>query len=158
MPNSWRVVRMDLITGRDDLVGPLRQAVRREARPVVTAVRAAWLSVEVSSTRGGTARPVRSTALRRRTAAATGVEFTPSGARISVNAEQIDPVYGRSLMWYLNASGRRPWRHPIFGRRATSRDWTVQRGQQVFFSTVAAHEPAFRAAAELAMEEVARQY
>lgn len=158
MPSGWRVISAELRTrGRMDLQRSLRAAVQREGEPTVSAVRAAWLGIEVSSSRGGVARPDRSTSLRARVAAATRLQATPTGIRITVAASRVDPVYGRSLPWYLNASGR-PWRHPIFGRRATSRDWAVQRGESVFFTTINAHAPAFRAAIERAMEETARQF
>jgi hypothetical protein len=156
MPGSWSA-RVTIITGTDDLIGPPRAAVRRQARPVVDAVKAAWMRVDVTSTRGGLARPVRHTGLRARVAAATGLTFTPDGVNITVSDHGVDPLYGRSLTWYLNGSGR-PWRHPIFGRRARSQDWTVQHGQEVFFSTVERHAPEFRAAVERGMEQVAAIY
>lgn len=159
MPRSWEVVSVELINrGRGDLVGPLRTAVRREGRPTVAAVKAAWLTVEVSSSRGGTARPDRSTGLRARVSAATRLSITSTGIRIAVSANAVDPRYGKSLTWYLNGSGRRPWRHPVFGRRTRPSDWAVQRGQEVFFSTVGAHTPAFRAAIAAAMEQVAAEW
>lgn len=157
---SWQVVSMTLREGgRGDLVGPLRRAVRVQGQPTVAAVRAAWLSVEVTSSRGGTARPDRSTGLRARVAAATTIGITQTGVRIVVRDRQVDPVYGRSLAWYLTAHGR-PWRHPVFGRRTRGggRDWQVQRGQPVFFNTITAHAPMFRQGIERAMEEVARTW
>jgi hypothetical protein len=155
---TWRVMSMNIVQrGRADLVGPLRAAVRREGEPTLAAVRAAWMSVDVSSTRGGTARPDRSTQLRARVAAATFVQITPTGIRIALRPSQVDPAYGRSLPWYLSAYGR-PWRHPVFGRRTRRQDWQVQRGQPVFFGTITAHAPAFRAGIERAMEQVAREF
>ena len=155
---SWRIVSIEISNrGRGDLVGPLRAAVRREGEPTVAAVRAAWMSIEVQSSRGGDARPRRSTHLRARVAAATFVQITPTGIRIAVRASQVDPRYGRSLPWYLNASGR-PWRHPVFGRRANRQDWQVEVGRPVFFGTIGAHAPAFRAGIERAMEQVAREF
>lgn len=155
---SWEVVSSQIISsGHGDLIGPLRTAIRREGTPTVSAVRAAWLTVDVTSSRGGTARPDESTNLRARVAAATRLSITSTGIRITVNGDAVDPRYGRSLVWYLNGSGR-PWRHPIFGRRARSQDWAVQRGQEVLFSTVEAHAPAFRAGIARAMEEVAARW
>jgi hypothetical protein len=150
---SWEVVSMEIVShGRGDLIGPLRTAIRREGAPTIAAVKAAWLSVEVSSTRGGTARPDRSTGLRARVSAATKLSITSTGIRVTVTERAVDPRYGKALTWYLDASGRRPWRHPVFGHRHT---WTTQRGQEVFFSTIDAHAPAFRAAIAAAMEVVA---
>lgn len=155
---TWRVVSMDIVSrGRGDLVGPLRAAVRREGEPTVAAVRAAWMSIEVQSSRGGTARPDRSTHLRARAAAATFVQITPTGIRIAVRPSQVDPRYGRSLPWYLSGYGR-AWRHPVFGRRTRRQDWQVNVGQPVFFGTISARAPAFRAGIERAMEQVAREF
>lgn len=155
---SWEVVSSQLISsGHGDLVGPLRTAIRREGVPTVAAVRAAWLTVDVTSSRGGTARPDTSTHLRARVAAATRLSITSTGIRIEVNGNAVGG-YGRSLAWYLNGSGRRPWRHPIFGRRSRPQDWAQQRGQEVLFSTVGAHAPAFRAGIARAMEEVAARW
>jgi hypothetical protein len=158
MPESWRVLSDTLITGnRGDLRRGLVDAVRREGEPTVRAVRAGWLSIEVASSRGGHVRPDVSTGLRQRVAAATRVTATRTGVQITVNGRAIDPAYGSALAWYLNASGR-PWRHPVFGRRANANDWQVQRGREVFFSTVRAHQPTFRAAIAAAMERTAREF
>ena len=152
---TWEMTSFEIQSrGRGDLIGPLRAAIRREGRPTVNAVQAAWLTVDVSSSRGGTARPDRSTGLRRRVSAATRLAITGTGIRIVVNTAAVDPRYGKALTWYLDARGK-PWRHPIFGRRARGRDWATQRGQEVFFSTIDAHAPAFRAAIDRAMEDVA---
>jgi hypothetical protein len=134
------------------------QAVRREGQPALEAVRRAWLSVRVTSSRSGHIRPDRSTGLRARVAAATRIAATSTGVRIVVDGRKIDPVYGNSLAWYLNDSGRRPWRHPVFGRRDRSQDWQQQRGQKTFFTTLNAHAPQFRSAIERAMEDVARRF
>jgi hypothetical protein len=156
MPASpWRLLSEQLVAGgRVDLQRELSRAVRQEGDPTVRAVRAAWLSIEVTSSRGGTVAPDVSTGLRRRVAAATGVSATKTGVRVTVSGRMIDPVYGTALAWYLNASGR-PWRHPVFGRRDT---WVEQRGREVFFSTVRARQPAFRAAIAAAMESTARKF
>jgi hypothetical protein len=156
--SPWRVLNEQLVTtGNVDLQRDLTRAVRAEGTPTLAAVRSAWLSIEVTSDRGGKVRPDTSTRLRWRTALATRIAATPKGVSITVNGRAIDPIYGNTLAWYLNASGR-PWRHPIFGRRANSADWAVQRGQEVFFSTVRARQPAFRAAIEAAMESTARRF
>lgn len=159
MPSpTWRVLSAELVTrGRVDLQRDLRQAVRREGEPAVAAVRAAIMAVDVTSSKGGTARPDRSTGLRARVAAATKVQATTTGVKITVNGRQVDLVYGKSLAWYLAAT-RRPWRHPVFGRRANPADWQVQQGQPVFFPTLDAHRPAFRAAILRAMEDTARRF
>jgi len=152
---GWEIVNVRVTQGRRDLVGPLRVEIRREARPAVAAVRAAWMSIDVQSSRGGTARPQRSTHLRARVAAATTSDATPTGVRISVRPSEVDPRYGGSLPLYLNATSAWPWRHPVFGGRAR---WQVQSGRPVFFGTISAREPRFRAGAERGMEQVAREF
>ncbi len=155
---SWRVASATLITrGRIDLQRDLTRAVRREGAPTVAAVRAAWLSVDVTSSRGGVTPPDVSTRLRARVAAATRLEITRMGVRVVVSPGRVDPRYGRSLTWYLNASGR-PWRHPVFGRRENPQDWQEQAGQEVFYRTINGRVPLFRAAIEAAMEETARNF
>jgi hypothetical protein len=144
--------------GRGDLQRKLNRAIRRQGGPALTAVRAAWLTVDVQSEKGGRVRPDRSTGLRRRTAAATRISVLQRGVSIQVKGSRIDPGYGRSLAWYLNGSpGRRPWRHPVFGRRENPNDWQQQRGQEVFFSTLRRHERDFRAAVDRAMETTAKE-
>lgn len=154
MAQSWRVVSAELKTrGRADLSKGLRESVRREGAVALRDVQAAWLTVDVTSSRGGG----KSSGLRARVSAATRIQTTMTGVRITVAAARVDPVYGRTLPWYLNANGR-PWRHPIFGRRDNPSDWAVQRGEEVFFSTIGRHAPGFRAGIQRAMEEVAARY
>jgi hypothetical protein len=157
---SWSVLSAELKTrGRLDLKRDLTRAVRAEGQPAVAAVQAAWRSVQVTgSSRGGTAHPDVSRGLRGRVAAASRVQATQAGVRITVDGKKVDPVYGNSLAWYLNGSGRRPWRHPVFGRTANPQDWQQQQGQEVFFQTLREHGPRFRAAIERAMEETARNF
>ncbi|MDN5853523.1 MAG: hypothetical protein L0K86_11890, partial [Actinomycetia bacterium] len=97
----------------------LAAGVVAEAPAALAAVRAAWLGVEVTSTRGGGS----SSGLRARVAAATNVEPTGRGVRFAVDGSQVDPAYGRSLAWYLNGVGR--WRHPVFGNENV---WSQQWG------------------------------
>lgn len=157
---GWSVLSAELKTrGRLDLKRDLVRAVRDEGAPVLADVRAAWLSVRVSgSTRGGRGRPDRSTGLRARVAAATRIAATSNGVRIVVDGKKIDPVYGKGLAWYLNGQGRRPWRHPVFGRRENPQDWQQQQGQEVFFRTLNANRERFRAGIARAMEDTARRF
>lgn len=157
-PPSWRLMSAELrARGLGDLRRDLVRAVRVQGEPTVAAVRAAWMSIEVTSSRGGTARPDRSTNLRARVAAATRVQVTATGIRIVVAANRVDPRYGRSLPWYLNASGR-PWRHPVFGRTENPQDWQQQQGSEVFFRTVNERAPQFRQAIAREMERTARDF
>lgn len=156
--SPWRILNERLDTGGHvDLQRDLTRAVQTEGIPTLAAVRSAWLSIEVTSSKGGTVRPDKSTRLRWRTAMATRIAATRTGVSVTVNGQAIDPRYGKSLAWYLNASGR-PWRHPVFGRRDNPSDWAEQRGREVFHSTIRARQPAFRAAIMVAMEQTARRF
>jgi hypothetical protein len=145
--------------GRGDLRRELNRAVRREGRPALNDVKAAWLGVQVTeSSRGGTAYPDRSTGLRRRVSAATKISVLQTGIRIRIDGKQVDPAYGRSLAWYLNSyPRRRRWRHPVFGRRANPQDWQEQRGEEVFFRTLNRHGRQWRSGIERAMQDIARR-
>lgn len=134
--------------GRGDLQRKLTKAIRREGDPALRAVQAAWMTVEVTSSRGGGS----SSGLRARVAAATRISILGSGIRIRVEGKRVDPVYGRSLSYGLDGLGR--WRHPVFGNREV---WEQQRGQEVFYSTLRRYETRWRAGIEQAMEETARQ-
>jgi hypothetical protein len=135
---------------RRDLQRKLTAALRKEGQPALTAVRAAWLTVDVESDRGGTAPPDRSTGLRRRTARATRLAVRQTGIQISVDGERVDPAYP-SLVMYLNGfPRRRSWRHPVFGNRLV---WTAQKGQEVFYPTLNEFRPAWLAGTKRAMAE-----
>ena len=127
----------------------LVDGLRREAPAALDAVRAAWMGVEVTSSRGG---GTASTGLRARVAAATEWEATGRGVHFEVDAIAVDPAYGRTLTWGLYGYGR--WRHPVFGNREA---WTQQRGEEVFFKTLFGREPQWREELEQACERVARQ-
>lgn len=141
--------------GRGDLQKQLRNQVRDAGRPVVSDLRAAVRGVQVSSPGGGHQRPDRSTGLRDRVAAATGLSVTQRGVRIKVNEHKVGP-YGASLPRYLDASLRRNqrWRHPVFGNRNV---WASQQGQPWFFVTMRRHRRDFRAAVLDAMERTVQE-
>jgi hypothetical protein len=140
--------------GRGDLQRKLTKAVREEGQPALAAVRAAWMTVDVESTKGGTAPPDRATGLRRRVARATRIRALQSGISIAVNANSVDARYP-SLVYYLNGFPRtRSWRHPVFGNRLV---WTAQKGQEVFYPTLREFAPAWRAGIYRAMEETAAE-
>lgn len=132
--------------------GGLQQRITEgivEASPAaLTAVRAAWLGVDVTSTKGGGS----SSGLRGRIANATDVVPLPKGVRFQVDGAQVDPAYGRSLAWYVNGVGR--WRHPVFGNTEA---WTQQTGEVVFAPTLRAQESAYRMQLERVLDEVARE-
>jgi hypothetical protein len=150
--------------GRRDLQRKLTRSIRAEGGPALSAVQAAWLTVDVKSLapndRGGTARPNTSTGLRQRVARATRIQVLQSGIRISVNGRRVDPKYP-SLVFYLNSFPRkRDWRHKVFNQRR-KRDnsfvWVAQRGQEVFYPTLREFTPAWRAGIKRAMEETAAE-
>lgn len=130
---------------RDDLADGLEQ----ESPAALSAVRAAWMGVDVTSSRGG---GTASTGLRARVAAATDWEAEGLTVHFEVDAIAVDPAYGRTLTWGLDGYGR--WRHPVFGNREV---WEQQSGEEVFFKTLFGHEPAWAAALERACERTARR-
>ena len=134
--------------GRADLKRKINRNIKRAGEPALTAVRAATLRIDVTSTgRGGQSRQ-----LRRRVAAATKISTLPSGIRIGVRGRQIDPRYGRSLAFLLYGQGT--WRHPVFG----DQDVLVeQQGQDAFFETLRPFRREWQAAIEQAMEETVRE-
>lgn len=129
----------------------LRDELRETAGPVLNDIRAACLAVEVSSERGGNARPSYSRALRRRVAAATRVTVAYQGVRFGVFGGAVGP-YGAALAAYLDAELAPNWRHPVFGHSA----WTTQHGSPFFFSTIRRHSNDFERACWKAISEVLR--
>ena len=139
---------------RKELQKKLTKSIRAEGGPALAAVKAAWLTVEVTSLppndRGGHARPDRSTNLRSRVARATTISTTQRGIRIKVNGKRVDAKYP-SLPFYLNGMPRaKPWRHPVFGNREV---WVAQKGQEVFTPTLRQHSKAWWHGCERAMDE-----
>lgn len=130
--------------GRGDLQRELRQQIRDEGKPVIRDLRRAAMAVDVSSTRGGRARPRGSTNLRARTAKATGLSTTQNGILIRTRGRRVDAAYP-TLPKYLDSTLGRfdRWRHPVFGHMDV---WTQQRGEPWFFVTVRRHARAFRRA------------
>lgn len=145
----------------------LRQEIKDAGDPVVQDLRAAVRRVNVTSSQGGTARPDRSTGLRRRVARATGLSITTSGIRIRVSPKKVSrgqsatgKSYGDTLPKYLDASVGRydRWRHPVFFpgsiSEAPSRRVVQQEGQPWFFPTITKHRSDFRSAVFAAMEDI----
>lgn len=141
--------------GRGDLKRNLTRNIRRAGRPVEADLRAAVMSVQVSSSKGGTARPDTSTGLRARTARAIGTSVTQNGIRLRVNEKKVGP-YGRSLPRYLDGSIAKysRWRHPVFGRPTA---WAEQSGSAWFFSTIRSRVGTFRRAVLDAMDDTTRE-
>lgn len=130
---------------RADLQRHIRNELVDAGRPVVPALRLAVMRVDVQSTRGGRARPDRSTGLRRRVAAATDMSAIRSGIRFQVHSRRVDPRYPQ-LVGYLNASPP-VWPHPVFAEGDRSQwEWTRQFGEPWFFVTIRRRRPQFRRA------------
>lgn len=126
----------------------LTDAVREEGGPALAEVRAAWLTVEVQSTRGGGS----SSGLRARVAAATEAHPIGQGVSFRVEEDAVDPRYGRQLVMGLDALTG--WHHPVFGNR---RAWTEQSGEEVFYRTLSAHARRWETRLERECDEVARE-
>jgi hypothetical protein len=137
---------------RGGLQTKLRENIRRTADPVLNDIRARCLAVEVSSSRGGNARPNYSRGLRRRVAAAVRVTVAYRGVRFGVQGSSVGP-YGAALAAYLNFETAPNWRHPVFGHRV----WEAQRGQPFFFVTINHHADDFEDACWRAIDEVLRR-
>lgn len=140
--------------GRGDLRRQMRREIKEAGRPVIADLRTAVMGVDVKSTRGGVARPNRSTGLRRRIARHTGLSVTQSGIRIRVRSRRVDPRYPK-LVKYLIApelGNFARWRHPVFGNQ---NNWVQQRGESTFFPTINRHRTRFRRAAFEAMRKTA---
>lgn len=132
----------------------MRSGIRAAARPAEQDLRAAVTRAQVTSTRGGTAAPDRSTELRARIARAIRTSLTQRGIRVVVDANKVGP-YGKSLPRYLDGTlpRYRAWRHPVFG----SDVWVEQSsGSAWFFSTMESRAPTFLRAVLDAMDETER--
>jgi len=136
--------------GHGDLQRKLTAAIRKDGGPALAAVRAAWLGIEVGSTRGGVAPPDTSTGLRRRAAAATQMSARPTGIRISADGNAVVPGYP-SVLLHLNGQGR--WTHPVFGHR---RAQTTETGTEVFAPTLMRFAPKWESGLLRVMEETVR--
>jgi hypothetical protein len=139
-------------SGRRDLQRQLSRAIRREGAPALADVKRAWMTVDVTPPQGSAGK---STGLRARVSNATRISILQRGIRVQVAGKKVDPRYGRSLAYYLNAMPRRrSWRHPVFGNREV---WAAQRGEEVFFKTLGRHERQWRSGIERVMDDFARR-
>lgn len=153
---QYRDLARRLRAGKNDLRKAFRQKILEAGKPAVEDVRAAVLSLQVSSTHGGgraqrrqyaasKAASARAAAnalrrhggLRRTIASATGVEATTKGIRIVVRGNKL-PADQRSLPRHLDSHGG--WRHPTFGHKP----WVRQKGGPYFESTISKHAGDFR--------------
>jgi hypothetical protein len=143
--------------GDGELADELHRRIQQEASPVVAALRAAVMRVEVSSTKGGLAPPTRRRGLRLHTAAATGFRVLSDGVRFEVDPGQMrHDGWPGDMPTYLDASvghyGR--WLHPVFGNMSV---WTIQRGSAWFFRTIRDHFDDFRRGIRDVMHDIAQE-
>lgn len=139
--------------GRGDLRRQLRAEIKEAGKPVVADLKRAVTQVDVTSSRGGSARPNRSTGLRRRVARATTLSVTQNGIRIVVRSRrQPFPTAAKYLDASVGRFGR--WRHPVFGNMDV---WAQQQGESWFFVTITKHRRQFRRAAFEAMERISNE-
>lgn len=115
----------------------MTRRIRKAAIPLTRDMRAAVRAVEVSSTKGGHARPDNSTNLRNRVASAIRVSTALRGIRVYVSGKAVGP-YGSTLALYLDAELAffSKWRHPVFGNKEK---WVTQTGQPWFYVTARKH-------------------
>jgi hypothetical protein len=131
----------------------LGKQLRGFIRPMVTEVKAAWLSApsrgHASSTRARRGQPD----LRKLLAKATGgqVRFTgkEAGIRVRTDGRKM-PSGSKSLPTYAEGT-KRPWRHTVFGDREV---WVTQQSFPRFFEAVQPNEAAPRRACIEAVDAV----
>lgn len=137
--------------GRGDLQRRMTREIRKAGQPALTAVQAKFRGVDMTSQGSGGY----SSGLRARVAKATRISILGSGIRIRVEPKKVAPTlsHGRTLSFGVNG---KKWRHPVFGNRKV---WTNtnQHGQPVFYSTLLAFEPRWRAGIDRAMDETERE-
>jgi hypothetical protein len=147
----------------------LRMKIAEAGKPAVTDVRQAVMALNVTSHGGGSAQrrgfavskaktarakasaSKRDFGLRRRIAAATGVQITAKGIRIRVSGSSLPPNQ-RSLPRHLDSP--KGWRHPVFGNTS---NWVNQKGGPYFAKTISKRAPTFRRAVLSAMDEIAKE-
>lgn len=149
--------------GRVDLAKNMRKQIKQAGDPVVQEIRAAALAVKVQSPRDGQGTPKRSTGLRKRVAAATGISQTQKGIRIRVSETKFGP-YGVTLPRYLDGSLSprwARWRSPSFwkGPISTAPPSRIKqmRGQPYFLNTINRHKDDFRRAVDQAAQDALRE-
>lgn len=132
----------------------LNEELREAGRPALRDLRAAVMAVDVKSSRGGRARPRRTTFLRARTRGQTKLHRLPMGIQFKVDAHRVDRTHPNLVRYLEAASGFTRWMHPVFGNR---RVWARQTGENWFFVTVHRHVFRFRQAAETAVRKTAQK-
>ena len=132
----------------------LRRELRRAARPMVPAVRAAVLA---TPSRGDNARRGRDS-LRRSIARATQLQVKTSGSRpgvrVWINPRRM-PEGQHNLPAYME--GIKPfdrWRHPVYGDENT---WVTQEARPFFYRAIRPYEDGVVEAGDRVLREIARE-
>lgn len=128
----------------------VNEELREAGRPALKDLRAAVMAVQVKSSRGGRARPRRTTFLRARTRGQTKLHPLPMGIQFKVDAHRVSRTHPNLVRYLEAAPGFVRWMHPVFGNR---RVWARQTGENWFFVTVHKHVPRFRQAAQAAVRK-----
>lgn len=131
------------------------RAVRDALRPVVAEAKAAYLAAPSQGHASASRQRQGVGDLRLELAKATGMQVRTSGkqagVRVAVAGKKM-PTGRRGVPRYWEGTSRRPWRHPVFGDRAT---WVAQpRMPRVFYPAVERHRAAVNAAVDRAADEV----
>jgi hypothetical protein len=131
----------------------LAKQLRSEIRPMVTAVKAAWLTAPSrghrSSTRARRSQPDLRKLLARATAGQVRFTGKEAGVRVRTDGRKL-PSGSRALPTY--AEGTKPrWRHPVFGDREV---WVDQRPFPRFYEAVQPDEARARREVIKAVDQV----
>jgi len=144
--NELRKIGKDLKkSGQKDLQREMLKRMRTPVQKIVPDVRAAVRATPGTTghTRSGISLAERPRSLRDSIARGVQVKSSLSGKYVGVRI-RIDPRHlprgSKKLPKYLEGT-MAPWRHPTYGRRATSKDWQEQRSHPYFFPTIRQHVP-----------------
>jgi hypothetical protein len=134
----------------------LSKELRAAVRPMVPAIRAAWLAAPShghdTATRGRQGAPDLRKLLARSTRAQVRLTGKEAGVRVRTDGRKM-PDRMKSLPAY--AEGIKPrWRHPVFGNRDA---WVTQRPFPRFYATARPDEARAREAVEAAVDKIRRQ-
>jgi hypothetical protein len=136
--------------------------VRGTLRPLVPAVRAAYLAApsggHATASRARQAQPDLRVLLAKATRVEVRLTGKQAGIRIRVDGRKM-PSGLRSLPRYWEGergtAGRGRWRHPVYGRRRDP--WVQQPSRRTFYPTVEPHLPQVAAAVNRAADTVRRK-
>jgi hypothetical protein len=132
----------------------LAKELRSEIRPMVQAVKAAWLAApsrgHATSSRSRRSEPNLRTLLAKATAGQVRFTGKEAGVRVRTDGRKL-PDGMKALGGYAEGIRRRGWRHPVFGDTET---WVQQRAFPRFYRTVQPDESRARQACIDAVDTV----